>query len=347
MAIKPAYSQALTYSAAEDRLAQSAKMTQTTAAGLLPRDGVIPTGASSFGITASGMNLTVGPGQAVVAGYTVTSDETTTVAVTPSGATARTDLLVLRVYDLEAGDAGPSRAVLEMITGGSTTPPATPSRSIALAQVAVGASVSSLFASNISDRRTFTAAAGGVVPIAGALTSPSLAAGLVDGTLVWDSQAGLMGVKLGGTVGPYYAPPVLPVCDASSGLSALSSLVSGMWAPLAITQTDESVGTGIARTSSTDLTIQNAGGYVLFGQAVWITNNPNGRRMIGFNLNGSPVGPVTPYVDARGIAPGTIYQGFTYEGQFAAGTVVALHAYQDSGAPLNVGYRRLRIRRIY
>lgn len=192
MAIRAAFQTSLTFPAADTRRALLGGMAHSPGPALGFREGVLPGGSASLAVSSSaGMTLAVQAGQAVVVGYLVTVDAPATIAVAPAGVTARTDLVILRVRDTESGD-GASSAVIEMVTGASISVPAVPARSYVLAQVAVGASVSSINSGNLTDRRTFTAASGGTLQIPGALSAaPS---GLIPGQQVWDALAGQVGI---------------------------------------------------------------------------------------------------------------------------------------------------------
>lgn len=207
MTISGGYAQGGSYPAAVDRLIMSSGLASGSVVDLSRRKGVLLAGASLAVTASSGMNLSVGVGQAVLpGGYVISNDTAYTLAVAASGSSARTDLVIARMYDAEAGDAstGPT---IEIIVGTTTAVPATPARALALASVAVGASVSSIAAANLTDLRVFTGAAGGSVPIPGAIATPTLAAGLPDGTPVWDATTAQLAVKSGATVAPVYPTP--------------------------------------------------------------------------------------------------------------------------------------------
>lgn len=155
------YQQASTYSASADRHVQNVKMTGSTVS--VPRDGVVLSaqGPNMDIADGSGLSKIVQPGNAMVAGYSVYMPATTTVTPDPATATARRDLVILRVYDKEAGDAV-SEAKVEVVKGtASGTDPALPPRSMILGHVEIGANATT---AAHTDRRSFTAAAGGVVP---------------------------------------------------------------------------------------------------------------------------------------------------------------------------------------
>jgi len=216
------------YQAIQVRQALGALSAQSATA-LTPRSGVVAAGAAPLAVApSSGMVLSVAAGQAMVAGWLVTVDAAETVTIPAAGVSARWDLVVLRVYNAEDGDATSSAAV-EVVQGTTTSDPALPSaRCLVLARVLVGASVSSINSGNITDRRTYTAAAGGMLRIPGALAaSPS---GLPPGQPVWDEQASAVGivndagtgwdVKLEAQPSPYSPPQDDAAITAASGKSS-------------------------------------------------------------------------------------------------------------------------------
>jgi hypothetical protein len=162
-----AYQQASTYPASVDRRLAQADMIGADRYAV-PRSGVVPQADElSFKVTyTSGLGLKVEGGVAVVGDYRVLADAPWTLTVNAGGAAARTDLVVLRVYETEAGDQT-NKAQVEIVQGTTTADPTVPARSIVLAAVAVAASAASINAGNITDRRTFTASAGGIVRIPG------------------------------------------------------------------------------------------------------------------------------------------------------------------------------------
>lgn len=223
MTIYAAWQQSGSYPAAQDRASLFAAMAGTSStSSILPRDGCVPDGINPLAVSAStGMVLNVNAGQAMIAGYTFTNDTATTVTIPAAGVSARTDVVVARVRDTDQGDASTS-ATIEVVTNTTTAP----TRSILLAQIAVGANVTSISSGNITDKRSYTASAGGAVPVPGAFATPSLASGLVDGQPVWDSQLNSLGIKIGSSV---IQASSLPAFTTSSARDALfSSPTSGL-----------------------------------------------------------------------------------------------------------------------
>lgn len=148
------------------------------------RGGVLPAGgASALQVAASsGMNITVNPGFCVVPNSTsslyggyrfgLTSQGTLTVAASDP-TNGRIDLVVAQVTD--NGDAT-SFAQFELVTGTpapSPAAPSAPSNSITLAQIVVGAGVSTITSGNITDQRTWTVPPGGILPVSAAAAAPT------------------------------------------------------------------------------------------------------------------------------------------------------------------------------
>jgi hypothetical protein len=126
-------------------------------------------GTSDLNVTAAGgMVVTVTAGGAYVRGssqtrqgcYACYNDANKNLTLASGGGTTRIDLIIARVNDT-AYVAGSDNWVLEVVDGTSSAPaaPAAPVSSLVLAQITVGAGVSSVSGSNIDNSvRTFAAA---------------------------------------------------------------------------------------------------------------------------------------------------------------------------------------------
>jgi hypothetical protein len=148
---------------------------------LSARGGVLDGPAEPCKITAySGMTLAVAPGSVVVPGAAVADGVYT--GHVAAGATfiltaadpsqARIDRIVVKVDDI--GTSGSSMKVIPVDgTPGAGVAPAEPSDCITLATVAVAAGAVSISNANITDMRTFTVAAGGIVPVASSAAFPA------------------------------------------------------------------------------------------------------------------------------------------------------------------------------
>lgn len=153
------YQQSLSYSAAKDRHVVHGAMGRRATANAL--SGVIPQAQAGLSCSASGFSLTATAGVATIAGYWFIHNGNTSLTVEPTTGAARRDLLIARVYDIEAGDAS-SEGRLEIVKGTNTSDPVIPPNSLLLYQIDVPASGSSV---TLVDRRVFAVAAGAVKPV--------------------------------------------------------------------------------------------------------------------------------------------------------------------------------------
>lgn len=140
--------------------------------GIAARPGVRYGTGNPLQVNASsGMNITVNAGVAWVQGtaaanagmYTGCLDSTATLTVATSDPTnPRIDNVIVQVTDLGTSS---STTVVVLQTGtpaSSPVAPTLPANSLLLAQIAVAANASSIVAGNITDKRVYTAATGGI-----------------------------------------------------------------------------------------------------------------------------------------------------------------------------------------
>jgi hypothetical protein len=167
----------------------------SSATAVSPLSGVFA-GGTAMQVTQAGtpgMSVLVGAGYCAVAHLTqghgayifgTVSQEALTVAANSSGQT-RVDLVLARVYDL--GNSS-SYCDVEIVAG---TPgagqAATPGTSLLLATVSVASGASSILNANITDKRVFTAAPGGVLPASAAAAPP-----LAPGQVIYDTSTGTL-----------------------------------------------------------------------------------------------------------------------------------------------------------
>ncbi|WP_320784696.1 hypothetical protein [Streptomyces sp. CRN 30] len=175
-------------SRADTRLAPLGAVTPVS--GLAGRSGLLPGSPDGKSLTSAlyvfsstaGMTATIAPGRAVVQGsetagaYPVVLTDYTNVTFADGDANnARTDLVVLRIYDAQFDNSGRTEAVLEILRGptdGSLQLPQLPDASLPLASVLVpaGSSVGTggiAWASAVTDLRTTTVGVGGILPLYG------------------------------------------------------------------------------------------------------------------------------------------------------------------------------------
>jgi hypothetical protein len=174
-----------------------------TASDLRARGGVNPALGGALAVTQNGTpNLTVNvaAGQCFIPGtentkqgiYVFTNDATVNLALTaPNASQPRIDLVVARVQD-SAYSGASNTCTLEIVAGtpaASPSAPAAPANSLILAQLAVAASDTSIVTGDITDRRTFYSAAGGII-VCTSTTRP--AAGTVaEGQIIYETNTDL------------------------------------------------------------------------------------------------------------------------------------------------------------
>lgn len=180
------------------------------ATSLQPRGGVSPALGNKLAVTQTGspsMAVLVRSGECVIpgtegakqGGYGAGNDADVTLAIAAAHATlARIDIVIFRVRDTFYS-GGVDSAVLEVVTGtpaGSPSAPATPANSLLLAQVAVGAAVSSIVNANITDTRIWLTSLGGIVPVASQAQQDALLP-LYDGLSIWRTDTDVFSIYNG------------------------------------------------------------------------------------------------------------------------------------------------------
>ncbi|WP_408895948.1 hypothetical protein ACJ5H2_13615 [Nocardioides sp. R1-1] len=194
-------------------------MRRSDALALLPsgnglaRTGLRPDGGGAVSINSGTMGVTVQPFTAWVSaasaaqgGYPVVLDAAKVLAVSPGHATlARVDTVVAQVRDTASDGSGFTDMRVLIVEG---TPgagqPALPATTIALRNINVPAGASTgtggLVAGNLgTDRRVYTSALGGIVPVATATERDALGAQL--GQVVYRTDLDLLEVKVGTPAG--------------------------------------------------------------------------------------------------------------------------------------------------
>jgi hypothetical protein len=130
---------------------------------------VTQTGSPSMAvIIRSGAALIPGTESGTQGSYGVFNDADVTLSVTAAHPTLpRIDIVAFKVQDSQFSGAtnSCSLVVVAGTAAGSPTPPAAPANSIVLANIAVGAAVTSITNANITDKRVWLTAAGGVMVV--------------------------------------------------------------------------------------------------------------------------------------------------------------------------------------
>jgi hypothetical protein len=191
----------------------------STANAMTPRGGVHVLYGGAFAVSQNGspnMTVNVASGLACVpgtegakqGGYFVVNDATKNVTIAAANASLpRIDVICLQVQDsFYSGVA--NTWTITVVTGtaaGSPVAPAVPNDALKIAQVAVGANVTSIVNANISDFRPTLTAAGGIMRAFGTTERDALPA--YGGLAVWrtDIAGGLLQIY-NGTAYQDYSP---------------------------------------------------------------------------------------------------------------------------------------------
>lgn len=144
--------------------------------GISARPGVRYGTGNPLQVSASsGMSVTVNAGFAFVQGstsatagmYTACLDTTATLTLTTSDPTnPRIDNIIVQFVDVGTSSSTATVNVQAGTPAASPVAPTLPANSLLLAQIAVGAGVSSITSGNITDKRVFTVGLGGILPMA-------------------------------------------------------------------------------------------------------------------------------------------------------------------------------------
>lgn len=169
-----------------------------TATALIARGGVHTSLGQELVVTQAGspnMTVLVESGMASIPGqqagtqgnYIVMNDAQVTLSIAAAHASlARFDIVVINIRDAFYSGAN-NDVQLQVITGtpaSSPVAPTPPDNSITLAQITVGAGVSSITNANIADSRHFMAAAGGVISSRNEASRPT-SAEIAEGQLAY------------------------------------------------------------------------------------------------------------------------------------------------------------------
>jgi hypothetical protein len=205
-----------------------------SSAAVTPAGGVYQALAANLKVTApvSGMTVNIAPGYCMVPSATahaggyrfgLMSSGSLTVAANATGQT-RQDYVLATVSDVASSS---SVAEVQYVTG-TTSPPSVPASSIILAQVAVPNGASNIVSGDITDKRTFVCAPGGILHL------PSAAAAIAATAtqFFWraDTSTLVQGSGTAGSVTAYTKVPAGAVeyDPGESGFPALEFEADGM-----------------------------------------------------------------------------------------------------------------------
>lgn len=293
MAVNGGWAQAGSYPASVDRKILGAAF--VTQPGIsTPRTGVLPVADRFAFVSFANMTMVVQRGAAILpGGYVFYNDGAASVTFDAVGSSPRTDLIVLRQYDAEAGDAS-TQATIEVVKGTSAAVPIAPSRSLVIASVAFPANAATTNAANASDARVYTSGAGGVITIPGALSGAASLLNLVPGTPVWDPQnGGRLGVVGGPDNGWYRVGRDMGFLPSAAQISVANTpaltLVAQAWTPDNAMTMDFQDGAGDVQVIGTALRLVTPGIYVATVMGEWgVGSSAIGNQYYaGFGIGGA------------------------------------------------------------
>lgn len=338
----PTWIDGIAVSGQELRLAQG--MSMAPAGALLARSGV-RMGATDLAVTANGtpnMSVNVAAGQAFVAGTesatqggsVVTNDATVNLAIAAADATnPRIDIVVARWYS-ETVAVGSRKFALEVVTGtpaASPAVPSTPANSLVLAQIAVAAAAASITNANITDKRAFTAALGGLV-VCTSTTRPSVP---YDGMPVYETDTDRVAVY-NGVIWTY--ADIIPMprrTMAKLRQTAAQSLANNTLVAINFDAEDLDTDNAHSTVSNTSRFTAPYAGWYRAGGVVWFAGNATGLRYARWLVNGAEVnGSLTGY----NTVPNASSIGITLPSTLIflnAGDYLEMGASQTSGGALN------------
>lgn len=221
---------------------------------LLPLSGVHPALGFELVVTQAGspnMTVLVRSGLAAIVGsegskqgaYSVLNDADVTVNITAAHASlGRIDSIVFKVEDSAYSGASDTSSIVSVdgTPSGSPAAPTLPSNCIELAQITVGAGVTSIVTGNITDRRRFLAATGGIIKCTASTRPGSPYDGMIIYQTDTDSLFGWEGttwVEIYGDALPTAQAETTSAGTASSGTTDTRDTVLGNYQFTAVANT--------------------------------------------------------------------------------------------------------------
>jgi len=324
------------------------RMRKGDAIGLTPgsvsgaRNGLRSDGGGVVSAVVGTMTVEVTPFRAWVdggasdaqGGYPFVLDATKVLTVTDGDAVlSRTDTVVAEVLDDTYDGSGSTVAQVRVVAGtpgaGAPTLPAT---CVALRDVTVPAGLSAgtggLSSSNIgTDRRVYTAALGGIVPVSGATERDAMGAEL--GQPVYRLDTGNLQVFNGSDWDTYTATTAKGRVSSAAGSQNLADSTT---IEVNYTAVDYSEGV-TASAAGNSLTVDSDAVYRLTTGGSFGSGSSTGRRILILKKNGTEVTRET----YNAVAPAAADVTLTWEGALVAGDEITVDAFHDSGSTRTFG----------
>lgn len=223
-----------THTAENDRMMLSGLLAGARAAGSMVGRGGVTNMGNQLKVQAQGspaMAVDVLSGQAHIPGtlggtqgvYACTNNGTVALSITTAHATLpRIDIVVAKIEDTQyaGGVDAWSLAVVAGTPAASPVAPTEPANCIRLANIAVGAGVTSIVNGNITDTRFYSSAAGGVI-LTTSTARPAVTT-LPNGQLVFESDTNRFSFNRNGTYWPL--GPLIAYKSADESLTSTTTL---------------------------------------------------------------------------------------------------------------------------
>lgn len=252
------------------------------------RGGLHPSLGVAMNVSQTGspnMSVDVQSGHALVPGtenlkqamYSCFNDGAVNRTITASDPSLpRIDIVVAKVQDtFYSGVANTwSIVVVTGVAASSPAVPTAPANSLVLAQVAVGAAVTSIVNANITDARPWLAATGGILPVRSKTERDALA-GLYDGYTVWRQDANALNISDGAGAWRWFTRPLTASTATNQTTSSLT------FTDLATVGPSISLETGAAAKVTITASIQNTAlfqarmGFAVSGATTVAANDLN------------------------------------------------------------------------
>lgn len=269
---------------------------------LVARGGVVPSMGGALAVTQNGspnMSVNVASGQAYVPGtegtkqgtYVCVNDATKNITITAAdGTNPRIDLIVAKVQDTLYSGATNSWSLV-VVTGtpaGSPAAPTAPANSVTLAQIAVGAGVTSIVTANITDKRFYASALGGVISCT-STTRPATTT-VPAGQLVYETDTTLIRMLVGSSwklISPYKQDNTLGSAAATVTFSSIPTTLKRLRLYFTIRGDASSSGTMLVRINGDT----GANYHYQYWNAFTVgTSNSSTITATSINLSGFPTG---------------------------------------------------------
>lgn len=262
--------------------------TASSAISWRSRGGVHPSHGGAYAVTQNGspnMSVNVATGVAWVPGsevpkqavYNCFSDTIVNKTIAASDPSLpRIDIVVLKVQDsfYSGGTNSWSIAVVTGTAAGSPAVPTAPANSIILAQIAVAAGATTIVTGNITDRRIFLSAVGGLLAVTSKAERDALFS-LYSGYPVWRADLNVINVYTG-SEWRWFARPTVASTAASETTTSTSYVDLTTVGPQVVIETGTTVELTMCASMLNSVSGQNFFSVAVSGATTLAASDSNG-----------------------------------------------------------------------